>query len=63
MYLKSPIHDAASSFIGPAERLLTLIFFDPKSTAKYLTEASRAALAHPLHYSVALLFQIHSKLM
>ena len=38
----------ASVFIGPADRPLTLIFRPPRSTARYRTDASRAAFATPI---------------
>ncbi|SVA28844.1 uncharacterized protein METZ01_LOCUS81698 [marine metagenome] len=38
----------ARVLIGPAEIALTLMFLLPKSTLKYLTLVSRAALAIPI---------------
>src|SRR6267378_4004908 len=38
---------AASVLIGPAEIALTRMFFSPRSAARYITEASSAALAMP----------------
>ena len=40
--------DAARVLIGPAEIAFTLIPFSPKSFAKYLTQASKAAFATPI---------------
>ena len=48
MNLKSPIPEAAKVLIGPALIALTLTFFSPRSTAKYLTLASKAAFATPI---------------
>ena len=39
---------AASVLIGPAEIALTRIFSGPRSIARYLTDASSAALATPI---------------
>ena len=40
--------DAAKVLIGPALIALTRIFLSPRSTARYLTLASRAAFATPI---------------
>ena len=44
----SPIADAAKVLIGPALIAFTLIPFDPRSLARYLTLASRADLQTPI---------------
>ena len=48
MNLKSPIPEAAKVLMGPALIALTRIFFSPRSEARYLTLASKAAYAIPM---------------
>ena len=45
---KPAIDRAASVRTGPAETALTRMFFEPRSQARYLTDASSVAFATPI---------------